>query len=141
MSEEIQGSVVQLDHQIDVMTRVLASLDAEREALLARDADALESALMAKNKWLTRAAELEQARQSSPTRTDAASEVDADELKRLVGECQAKNAFNGSLIRGQRRMVENTLQWLRGDPDEAGVYGPDGTNPSGIKSRANLTSV
>ena len=129
------------DSRIDVMTRVLACLDAEREALLARDADALETALIAKNQWLTRAAELEQARQSEPSDPSADPEVDPDELKRLIGECQTKNAFNGAQILGQRRLVESTLQWLRGDPDEARVYGPDGTNPSGVKTRATLTSV
>ena len=127
--------------QIDVMNHVLASLDAEREALIARDADALETALIAKNEWLTRAAELEKARQSNPSGPEADSEVDREELERLFRECQDKNAFNGALIRGQRRLVENTLQWLRGDPDEARVYGPDGTNRNGVKTQATLTSA
>lgn len=129
------------ENQITVMTEVLASLDAEREALLARDPDALETALIAKNEWLTRAAELEQSRQSSPPRREERSEADPDELNRLIEECQARNAFNGTLIRSQRRLVENTLKWLRGDPDESRVYGPDGSNPSGVKTRATLTSV
>lgn len=131
-----------LDQQIDVMARVLASLNAEREALIGRDADALENALAEKNECLRRAAELERERQCMPS-IDAGIDLGGrwDELIDLTRQCRAQNLHNGALIRGQRRRVEDTLQWLRGDSDAARVYGPDGERRSGMQSRATLASA
>lgn len=143
MATAVKAAFALLDQQIDVMRHVKSSLDSEREALLARDPDALEQALVAKNRWLTRAAELEQARQSAPTiespRLDSSGRW--NELMELIRQCQDANVHNGALIRGQRRLVQNTLMWLRGDDDRAGTYGPDGAEPGRVKTRASLAAV
>jgi flagellar biosynthesis/type III secretory pathway chaperone len=142
MTVSHEDMLAQLDRQIDAMRKVQFSLGAERQALIERNAEALEAALADKNQWLTRAAELEKSRQ-----TMRLDDKDSDELSLrwsvltdLTAQCQAKNAENGALIRGQRRLVQNTLEWLRGDPDGPGPYGPDGTK-RGTHSRATLASV
>ena len=142
MSDNRKNVLAHLDQQIDAMMQVLTSLNAESEALVARDADALETALGGKTEALKKAAELEQSRLSMQSVDTDSAGVSArwDELLELTRQCQAKNIFNGNLIRGQRRRVEDTLHWLRGDVDAAHIYGPDGER-GGVQTRATLASV
>ena len=135
MTPTPEEMLAHLNEQIDVMARVQASLAAERQA-------ALEAALAEKNEWLTRAAELEQQRQLMGVDASGADELRSRwaVLMNLTAECRARNADNGALIRGQRRLVQNALDWLRGDPDAPTLYGPDGAN-HGARNRATLASV
>jgi hypothetical protein len=90
-----------------------AALDAERSALLARDAEALRAACVAKNDCLRRLAQV-----------DAGHFAPGPHAERLRALAELNRA-NGELIVNRRRDVEWTLARLgRGGP--APAYDPNG---------------
>ena len=130
-----------LDEQIDAMQAVLTSLEAERQALSARDGEALLKAVNGKASSIASADTIEGQRQvmmdrlgmsERPGRGDRDFSADTGISQRwqqvlaLTQRCRALNEANGQLIRGQRRRVEGTLRVLRGETAAAAEYGPAG---------------
>jgi flagellar biosynthesis protein FlgN len=130
-----------LDEQIDAMQSVLTSLEAERQALVARDGDALLKAVSSKSASLASADSIENRRQATLARlgisdrpgrsgrsftTDGGISQRWQQVLALTAQCRALNDANGQIIRGQRRRVEGTLRVLRGEPTAAAEYGPSG---------------
>ena len=134
-----------LDEQIDAMQAVLTSLEAERQALSARDGDALLKAVTSKASSIASADTIEGQRQVmldslgiSERRGRGGRDFSADagisqrwqQVLTLTQQCRALNDANGQLIRGQRRRVEGTLRVLRGEPVVPVEYGPAGEHRS-----------
>ena len=130
-----------LDAQIEAMQAVLTSLEAERQALAARDGEALLKAVNSKASSIASADTIEGQRQvmmdrlgtpERPGRRGREFSADAGISRRwqhvlaLTQQCRALNDANGQLIRGQRRRVEGTLRVLRGEPVAPVEYGPAG---------------
>jgi len=140
-----------LDEQIEAMRGMLSSLEAERQALLARDGEALLRAVDGKAACVAGADTIEDRRQAlldqlgiSAARTGRSREFSADagiaqrwqQVLALTKQCRALNDANGHLIRGQRRRVEGKLRILRGEPAAAPEYGPAGEHRAGGFARA-----
>ncbi len=111
----------------EALADVLEALEAEHQALLARDAARLTEATAAKSRAMAQAAALEAERKA----VMALGEMDDETLqplRQLARRCRDLNEANGALIRGQRRRVEASLSLIRGG--QGGVapatYGPDG---------------
>ena len=131
-----------LDEQIDAMQSVLTSLEAERQALSARDGDALLKAVSSKAASLASADSIESRRQATLDRfgmsdrpgrgftADGGISQRWQQVLALTAQCRALNDANGQIIRGQRRRVEGTLRVLRGEPTAAAEYGPSGERRS-----------
>ncbi len=136
-----------LDEQIDAMQAVLSSLEAERQALSARDAEALLKAVSSKADSLTAADAVDQRRQAllerfgmsdragrtgrlgHPSRSFSKDGGIAQRWRQVLAltqQCRALNDTNGHLIRGQRRHVDGALRLLRGEPVASTEYGPGG---------------
>ena len=139
-----------LDRQVAALEKVLESLDHEREALMDRDAAALELVTKEKQQALAKADDLEQQRLalapdlSAMELLAAAPEVASrwEKLLDLTRRCREQNDINGRMIRRQARRVESTLQLMRGQPSGSGVYGPDGESTQGNgQSRPPIASV
>jgi flagellar biosynthesis protein FlgN len=140
-----------LDAQIDAMQSVLTSLEAERQALSARDGDALLRAVSSKAASIASADTIEGERQvvldrlgSSERRGRGGRDFSADagisqrwqHVLTLTQQCRALNEANGQMIRGQRRRVEGTLRILRGEPVAPVEYGPAGEHRSRGSTRS-----
>lgn len=129
-----------LDEQIEAMQAVRDSLEAERQALAARDGEALLKAVNGKAASLASADTVEGRRQALLDRLGIADRpgrgrgFSADtgisqrwqQVLALTQQCRALNDANGQMIRGQRRRVEGTLRILRGEPVAPAEYGPAG---------------
>ena len=144
-----------IDDQIVALEDVRTALAAERSALDARDADALDRAVSAKEASVVRAGELERQRQAvlhalgfaarpgamgRAWRPDGHLDQRWQQLLRLTRECQALNEGNGALIGGQRRRVEATLRLVRGGPATSAEYGAAG-RPRAAGSARPLGSI
>ncbi len=141
-----------LDEQIDAMQGVLTSLEAERQALAARDGDALLKAVSSKAASLASADSIESRRQATLDRmgmsdrpgrsgrglsTDGGISQRWQQVLALTAQCRALNDANGQMIRGQRRRVDGTLRVLRGEPAVATAeYGPSGERRTGGSQRS-----
>ncbi|MDJ0927306.1 MAG: flagellar protein FlgN [Gammaproteobacteria bacterium] len=139
-----------LDRQAAALEKVLETLDHEREALMNRDAAALELITKEKQEALAKADELEQQRLALAPDLNAMELLAAtpdvaprwEKLLDLTRRCREQNDTNGRMIRRQARRVESTLQLMRGQPGNAGVYGPDGeSSRSGGSNRPPIASV
>lgn len=134
-----------LDEQIDAMQSVLLALESERDALAARDGEALLRAVSNKASAIAGADGIEQRRQATldrlgladrPGRAGRSFSADGgigqrwQQVLALTQQCRALNDANGQMIRGQRRRVEGTLRCLRGEPAAAAEYGPAGERRS-----------
>lgn len=53
-----------------------------------------------------------------------------DQLQALAGECQHQNEVNGGILEIGRRHVQRVLSILRGQANQAELYGPDGETTS-----------
>ena len=139
-----------LDRQSAALEKVLETLDHEREALMNRDAAALELTMKEKQQALSKADELERQRLALAPDLNAMEMLAAnpdvasrwEKLLDLTRRCREQNDTNGRMIRRQARRVESTLQLMRGQPGNAGVYGPDGeSNHGGGPNRPPIASV
>ncbi|MFO1356972.1 MAG: flagellar protein FlgN [Gammaproteobacteria bacterium] len=128
-----------LDAQIDAMQAVLSSLETERQALSARDSDALLAAVGSKADCIAAADAADQRRRAllerlgisdRPGRAGRGFSADGgigqrwQQVLALTRQCRALNDANGQLIRGQHRRIDGTLRLLRGEPPTAAAYGP-----------------
>jgi flagella synthesis protein FlgN len=139
-----------LDRQLEALGRVLEMLGDEHEALLGRDAAALELVTGSKADALARADDLERRRRElAPTLSDMERFAQDpgiggrwERLLELTRQCRDRNDANGRLIRRQQARVESALGLLRGDSTsgDRDLYGPDGEQRRG-NGRAPLASA
>ncbi|NNF51029.1 MAG: flagellar protein FlgN [Gammaproteobacteria bacterium] len=142
-----------LEEEIRVATLLWGAIKREREALRARDADALTSASGVKQQCLAELDALDKDRRqmlemaglpSDRAALDKYLETVPDNhpvayrWQRLIGlfeQCRQANIANGQMVAIQRSHVERALRVLRtGNPDTL-TYGPDGSHASGAGSR------
>jgi flagellar biosynthesis/type III secretory pathway chaperone len=123
-----------IEHEITALQAVLESLEAEQQALEARDAAALTAASQLKLERI-RAAQIKstervaQAPDAAALASDPAALARFESLVALARQCKARNEQNGMLISMQRRYLEQTLAVLRNEPAETPLYGPGGDSP------------
>ena len=138
-----------LDQQIEAMTAVLESLHTERAALAARDAEALVNAVNTKHESVRKAGAVKDAGRSileqfsSFRRKGGGDQGLSARWQRLVNltqQCRALNDGNGSMINGQRRIVEQALRLLRGEETPA-TYGANGSSGPGRGGNRTLASI
>lgn len=147
-----------LEEEIRVATLLWGTIKTEREALRARDADALTRATGAKQQCLAELDALDQDRRELLTLAglpgdrpglDLHVETLADEhpvafrwqrLTGLLEQCRIGNAANGQMVAIQRNHVERALRVLKGDNATPLTYGPDG-NHKGAASGRRLSSA
>lgn len=128
-----------LDEQISAMQSVLLSLEAERSALSARDAEALLEAVNGKARHVAQASELESRRRAILKRlgipaqgrhrafsADSAIARRWEQVVALTERCRALNESNGQHIRAQHRHVDGALRILHGQLAAPSEYGPAG---------------
>lgn len=140
----ISALIEELARQIDAMKALRTCLDEEHRALQLRDPEQLLTVIERKNDCITEANRIEEVcRELDPADTirDRAIRKKRDQVDTLARTCRDLNEANGSLIRRQRMRVETTLQILRGDPDQSGVYGPSGASDSTGTSKKLLASA
>ena len=150
MSQSTVGKLSELlDRQLGALQTVLDVLGRERDALSARDMEALERISAEKQECLAQAATYEQHRRElapDPATMEHFAEdpVIAErwaQLLDLTRVCRDQNEENGRIIRLQQRRVEKTLTLLRGSGGQPDLYGPDGGNRTRTQTRTPLTSV
>ncbi len=137
-----------LERQSAALEAVLEWLQQEREALLARDAAAVELAGREKEAALGTVADLEVQRRALAPDLDAmetlATQPDIgrrwERLLELTRQCREQNEANGRMIRRQQRRVAAALQLLRGASAGGQLYGPDG-GADGGRPRPPLASA
>lgn len=142
-----------LEEEIRVATLMWGAIKREREALRARDADALTSASGVKQQCLAELDALDKDRRQMleiAGMPSARAAFDkylesvpenhpiAYRWQRLIGlleQCRQANIANGQMVTIQRNHVERALRVLRtGNPDSL-TYGPDGGHANGAGSR------
>lgn len=134
-----------LEEEIRVATLLWGTIKTEREALRARDADALTRATGAKQQCLAELDALDQDRRqmlalaglpSDRQGLDLHVESLADEhpvafrwqrLAGLLDQCRLGNTANGQMVAIQRNHVERALRVLQGGDANPLTYGPDGS--------------
>lgn len=138
-----------IEQQLEAMHALHDSLQAERRALDTRNAEELTQAAAGKSERLTVIGRLEQQRVGLVPDAEAMASVcngepelagHWQELLELTAKCRELNETNGTMIRWQRRRVEGTLGLLRGASGPA-IYGPDGGNRTGARTRTPLASA
>jgi len=139
-----------LGRQVEALEDFARALDAEREALVGRDADALAACAGRKSEAVAVVESLEQQRRRiAPSLADmeayASSARVAERWERLLEltrRCREVNDANGRMIRRQRTRVDAALGLLRGQRSaEPGVYGPDGERCAVAPGRPPIASV
>lgn len=133
-----------LEEEIRVATLLWGTIKTEREALRARDADALTGASGAKQQCLAELDALDQDRRqmlelaglpSDRQRLDLHIETLSDDhpiafrwqrLTGLLDQCRLGNTANGQMVAIQRNHVERALRVLRNGDSNPLTYGPDG---------------
>jgi flagellar biosynthesis/type III secretory pathway chaperone len=137
-----------LDERIAAMSAVLEALQSERAALERRDAEALSSAVSAKQDSVRRADALPADARSllaelgGSRRRGGGDPALGPRWQQLIGlteQCRALNDGNGLLINGQRRIVDQALCLLRGQ-NSPPTYGADGA-ASGRPAARTLASI
>lgn len=130
-----------------------AVLEAERDALAAADADALQEAAVQKRCSVQALETLEATRAQIARQAgfDTAPQSMADIARCLPGsavsdawdrylfianECSELNARNGAVINMRRSQIHQTLSLLRHGRTESGTYGPLGQAPDTLGSRS-----
>jgi len=134
------------DQEIHAVEQVLDSLERERTALNARDADALLKITGEKERCVAQAAELERQRiglQRELGVDGSSGEFDGSRhaLRSLVLQCRELNDANGLMIRWQRQRVAESLNLVMGDRRDASVYGPDGEARAHLRQRPPIASA
>lgn len=107
----------------DALSRFVALLEREREALVEPDPDTLNSLVADKLALLQM---LDRLRDSRIPREDAAGRRALAEIRMLATAAQRLNDLNTRLLAVQRSQCEARLQTLRNNNALASVYGADG---------------
>lgn len=134
------------------------SLTAERAALEARDSEALDAAIDAKNLCVDRLQALEARRGElcaaagfgrDPEHMEAIiawCDEDArvnnawQQLMTIAGECNDLNLSNGAILRLRQQHTDSALAVLRGADRDAGTYGRTGSEATG-RNQHSLAEV
>lgn len=136
--ETVQVLADVIARQLDAAHSLLATLERERTALTALDAEAIDAAGTAKLAQLREIEALESDRTTllemydvepeSFTGLDGSGDLATawQRLLQLLKRCRLLNESNGALVALQRRQVQQALTLLSGAAPEAEIYGPDG---------------
>lgn len=140
------STVALIEQEIVGLQAVHDALEAEQQALEARDAEALTAASMLKLQRIEAAQLISAQRASAAPDAAALSSNPAaarqfEALVKLAGECKAKNEQNGLMINVQRRYLEQTLAVLRNETTEPPLYGPGGDSRRAGRRRGVLGSA
>ena len=144
------GLAAILNRQLAVLGHMLEGLEAEHTALKTRDIDALHAAMDRKTECLAKLEHIDRQRLACMGSAEAVEQAMAEDasiesrwerITTLGVECQRLNEFNGRLINGQRRLVQNTLEIMQIVPKSGSTYGPDGGNRQAGPYRKHLTSA
>ncbi len=142
-----------LAQEVECSRKLLACLDAERNALIARDVDTLETTVREKLDHAQTLERLEARREElvlalgyrndgeglqqcfrDQPRAERLSEL----WTRLLGNieaCRAGNLANGGILESGRQNVEQALCILRGQNGAPAVYAPDGEARASLGQR------
>lgn len=149
-NEPNNGLAAVLDRQVAELGHMLEGLEAEHAALTGRDIDALHAAMDRKTESLANIEQIDRQRLACVGTSAAMAQAVADDssiasrwerIRTLGVDCQKLNEFNGRLINGQRRLVQNTLEIMRVVPKSESTYGPDGGNREAGPYRKHLSSA
>jgi flagella synthesis protein FlgN len=137
MNEMSASLVAILNEQISCAEAMLATLARENQALVAGDAELLNSAGAEKARLVEALDSLEHERRALSEAIGATfaagDQGSADEQKRpaewralldLIAECKQQNQRNGALVKARSEQVRIALRALRGT--EAALYDPSG---------------
>jgi flagellar biosynthesis/type III secretory pathway chaperone len=140
-----------LAQEADALSAVLHALEAEHAALLEGDAEALETAVAAKQTALSNHAQISRQRESAGLRNSITDYVRqhpkltngqrvtgmeiADRLRATGENCQALNQRNGRLIAGLRERTQSALTVLRAGEVGVMLYGQQGESSKDMGSR------
>jgi len=133
-----------LEACIDAAGRLLESLQAEKQALVDRDPDALECVLAEKAQRTDELAALDRERSrlataagfaehhgdsdvSSPHGTQRDIAERWEQLQALIEGCAALNLANGNVIRVRQALVADRLKLIRGETRVAATYEQPGS--------------
>jgi len=135
-----------LDQEISALEAVMNVLEAEHDALEARDADALTSASDLKLKCIETARRLGAERavlldDAEHIQSNPQISIRWERLTKLAHGCKEMNERNGMLIRWQHKYVEQTLSVLRNEGQDSTLYGPDGGSQRNSNRRGPLGSA
>lgn len=133
------GFAATLGEERAALTRFVALLQSEQEALISQDADRLLQLVEEKNRFASQLNDLESARTSAMhadkttdfetwlSRHDPASLSVWTDIRRLATEARRLNQTNGELIQIKLRYNQQALSVLFGAAENAaGLYGRDG---------------
>lgn len=124
------------------MAQMLLGLEAERDALKARDLDALNKAMDTKTECLAKLAALASEIDGGASSGEEEGSAERREHVKILSEqCRDLNLANGLLISGQQRFVAGALTALHVETGDPATYGPDGTNRQSEKLRKHRASV
>ncbi|MBI3345373.1 MAG: flagellar protein FlgN [Gammaproteobacteria bacterium] len=146
-TEHIQLMGVTLQHEVEVVSRLMELLLQEREALAAHDAGALEKAAQDKQQQLSKVESWEQERNHLLTsggypatqhgmeqylKAQNNPRLDRlwQQLLSLSGKCHHQNQVNGGIVEAGRHHIQRALAILRGVSPDAELYGPAGKTRS-----------
>ena len=135
MNEMSASLVAILNEQISCAQAMLATLARENEALVAGDAELLNSAGAEKARLVEALDSLEHERRalsdaigasfaSGDQGEDRSRPVEWRALLDLIAECKQQNERNGALVKARSEQVRIALRALRGT--EAALYDPSG---------------
>jgi len=146
-----QTLVAALDSELDTLTKVLDMLDIEHEALLGKDPERLEQAVVAKQKAIAGHLQsrchreslglkdsLREQLETHPTLVNGLREKALDlvtQLSELALTSKNMNNRNGKLISGLKERTNTTLQVLRPEAASITLYGDSGSAENTMGSR------
>jgi len=130
-----------LDRQVDALGAMLAGLDAERDALVARRLDALNAAMDTKTECMARLEAIVGKLDGLPEFEDNDVIARRAQITVLSEQCRELNEANGMLIAGQQRFVTGALEALHFNDRTTATYGPDGENRQPSNLRKDLASA
>ena len=138
-----QATVDLLDRQIEALGRMLAGLEAEQQALRARDIDALNASMDIKTECMAQLERLadEIDGHSDESGFDPAIVERRTHVRALGEQCRQINEANGLLITGQQNFITGALGALGVGAAGNTTYGPDGANVQRDKLRQHHLTV
>lgn len=138
-----QAAADLLDRQVEALGRMLAGLEAERQALRARDIEALNASMDIKTECMAQLERL--AGELDGITVDMDSDPAVVErrthVRALSEQCRQVNEANGLLITGRQNFVTGALGALGVGAAGNSIYGPDGANVHRDKLRQHQLTV
>ena len=152
MQISAQNIEVLISSDIDACEKLLMCLEKEREALKARDADALGEIIEQKVGYLSHLEESAKTRTAWAQANNATSTDDSwkailnglnnnkvkqdwAKLKTLLEDCRTQNEVNGKLLSRNQQVYSRLLDVMRGQTNSPSLYNAVGEKSSGGSSQ------